>query len=211
VDIIAGVDTASIPRFFNRFRQSSEQVMVAVVVLWSVSKKEIISHSFATCPAPFPYVPGLLGFRELPAIISAFENLSYSPEALIVDGHGIAHPRRFGIASHLGLILNLPTIGCAKSRLCGQGAEPGLYRSDWVPLYPDEKVETSEGNSSHPIGAIVRTRQGVKPVYVSPGHRCNLSSAIRLVLYSAVRFRIPEPIRWAHRLANEHLKHYDLS
>lgn len=210
-DIIAGVDTASVPRFSDRRRQSSDQVLVAVVALWRVSKEELITHSFAACESPFPYIPGLLGFRELPAIISAFENLAYAPEAIIVDGQGIAHPRQFGIASHLGLLLNLPTIGCAKSRLWGQGAEPGFNRGDWTYLYPEESGESSERNPPAPIGAIVRTRPGVKPIYVSPGHKCNLSSAIRLVLRSAVRFRLPEPIRWAHRLANERLKQYDLS
>jgi deoxyribonuclease V len=140
----------------------------------------------------FPYVPGLLVFREGPVVMKALRRLTERPDVLIFDAHGLAHPRRMGLATHLGILLDTPSVGCAKSRLCGTYTEPGPTRGCWTRLWDDEEV----------IGAVVRTRDGVKPVFVSIGHRVSLGSAIELVLECAPRLRLPETTRWAHRLAD---------
>ena len=167
-----------------------ERARAAVVVLdfpgldlldWAVAEEEI----------KFPYIPGLLSFRECPAILRALEDLGTEPDLVIVDGQGIAHPRRLGIASHLGLFLELPTVGCAKSRLWGRHKEPGEKAGSYEYLYERDEV----------IGAVVRTRDGVRAVYVSPGHVIGLDSAIQYVLATCRGYRLPEPIRWAHRIA----------
>ena len=142
---------------------------------------------------PFPYIPGLLSFREIPPLLSAWKRLQTVPDVIIVDGQGIAHPRRFGIASHLGLVLGVPTIGCAKSRLCGEYDEPGPKRGSWSPL-------THRGEQ---IGAALRTRDGCNVVYVSTGHRVSLESAISVVLACAPRYRLPEPQRLADQLTKQ--------
>jgi deoxyribonuclease V len=142
---------------------------------------------------PFPYIPGYLSFREAPAIFSAMEKLSLLPDLLIVDGQGIAHPRRIGIASFLGVLLGLPTIGCAKSRLVGKYEEPAPERGSWSPLI--DKGET--------VGAVLRTRKGVKPVFVSPGHLVTLPEAIEIIMHCAVKYRLPEPQRAADSLAGK--------
>lgn len=146
-------------------------------------------------PAVFPYVPGLLSFREAPAALKALRALNRQPELLLVDGQGIAHPRRFGLASHVGLLLDVPAIGCAKSRLCGMAEEPTVQAGSWSPLVDGAEV----------IGAVLRTRTGVKPLYVSIGHRVDLAAAIRWVLACCRGLRLPEPSRWAHRVAAGHL------
>ena len=138
-----------------------------------------------------PYVPGLLSFREAPAILDALDRLEHLPDVLIVDGQGWAHPRRMGLATHLGVLLDHPTIGCAKSRLCGHHQDPGHQRGDWAPLYDGEEV----------IGAVVRTRSNVKPVFVSVGHKIDLEAAIAYVLGCCTRYKLPETTRWAHRVA----------
>jgi len=142
---------------------------------------------------PFPYIPGLLSFREIPPLLSAWKKITMKPDVIIVDGQGIAHPRRFGIASHLGLVLGVPTIGCAKSRLCGEHDEPGARRGSWSKL-------TDKGEL---IGAALRTRDGCNVVYVSTGHRVNLESAISVVLACAPRYRLPEPQRLADQLTKQ--------
>jgi deoxyribonuclease V len=139
----------------------------------------------------FPYVPGLLTFREAPGAIAAIEALRIRPDLLLCDGQGLAHPRRCGFASHLGLALDLPSIGAAKSRLTGSHEEPGGERGDWTPLVDDGEV----------IGACVRTRPGARPIYVSIGHRVTLETAIRLVLRCTTRYRLPEPTRLADQLS----------
>jgi deoxyribonuclease V len=139
----------------------------------------------------FPYVPGLLSFREAPVLLAALETLDTLPDVLLCDGQGFAHPRRFGLACHIGLWLEQPTIGCAKTRLRGHGGEPGRERGCTVPLCEDDQV----------IGAIVRTRTAVKPLYVSVGHQITLPQAIEIVLQSAPRYRLPEPLRIAHTMA----------
>jgi deoxyribonuclease V len=142
-------------------------------------------------PVSFPYVPGLLAFREGPIVLAALERLAERPDVLIFDAQGLAHPRRMGLATHLGILLDVPSVGCAKSRLCGKETEPGEEKGSWTPLLDRGEV----------IGAVVRTRSRVRPVYVSVGHRVDLETAVSLVLSCATKYRLPEPTRWAHRVA----------
>lgn len=165
----------------------------AAVAVLRYPELEIIEQSTAEQPVAFPYVPGLLSFREAPAILAALERLDALPDVLIFDGQGYAHPRRMGIATHLGILLDRPTVGCAKSRLCGIAPEPDLERGSYAWLRDGDEV----------IGAVVRTRTRVRPVYVSVGHKMRLERAITLILSCTRGFRLPEPIRWAHRLASE--------
>jgi len=144
----------------------------------------------------FPYVPGLLSFRECPVILEACEKLSRIPDLILVDGQGMAHPRRFGIASHLGLLWDKPTIGCAKSRLCGEHGPVGPERGDFAELADEGEV----------IGVVLRTRTNVKPLYVSVGHKISLDVAIRWVLDCSRGYRLPEPTRLAHLAAGGNLK-----
>jgi deoxyribonuclease V len=167
--------------------------LYAAVVVLQAGTWEIIERSEIVTEAKFPYVPGLLSFREAPPVIEAYRKLTIRPDALIGDGQGIAHPRRLGFATHLGLWLQIPTIGCAKSRLFGEYEEPGPQRGDWSPL-------TDSGET---IGAVLRTRARVKPLFVSPGHLCDLSSAIRIVLDTANKYRQPITTRLAHHYVNE--------
>jgi deoxyribonuclease V len=165
----------------------------AAVVVLRADTFELIDRSGIVAEAKFPYVPGLLSFREAPAVIAAFEALKIKPDVLICDGQGIAHPRRMGLAAHLGLYLDMPTIGCAKSWLCGDFDEPGLARGAWSPL--------TDGGET--IGAVLRTRMGVKPLFVSSGHRCDLTSAIAVVLATAPQYRLPVTSRLAHQYVND--------
>ncbi len=141
----------------------------------------------------FPYVPGLLAFREGHAIISAIGKLTVSPDLVLIDGQGIAHPEGFGIASHIGVIRGIPTIGCAKSRLIGEYEEPGPMKGNWTYLY----------HRGARVGAVVRTRSFVKPVFVSPGHLSDIESSVEIVLKCTSGFRIPEPLRAADRLSRK--------
>jgi len=163
----------------------------AAVVVLSYPDLAPLESSVATLPLKFPYVPGLLSFREAPAILAALARLTTLPDLLIFDGQGMAHPRRLGIATHLGILLDHPTIGCAKSRLCGQHEEPGRAKGSYTYLY--DKGET--------IGAVVRTRTNVKPVFVSVGNKVDLDTAIAYVLGCCPRYRLPETTRWAHKVA----------
>ena len=153
---------------------------------------ELADYAVARQATRFPYVPGLLSFREAPALLAALERISLRPQLILCDGQGIAHPRRCGLASHLGLACGIPTIGVAKTRLMGDWAEPGPMRGAWAPLLDDGDT----------IGAVLRTRRDVKPLYVSIGHRVSLETAIRYVLACVTRYRLPETTRWAHRLAS---------
>ena len=161
---------------------------------WSCADTlELIDRAGVVAEATFPYLPGLLSFREAPPVIEAFGRLSTRPDILLCDGQGIAHPRRLGLASHLGLWLGIPTIGCAKSRLFGSFAEPGQSRGDWSPLKDGDET----------IGAVLRTRDRVSPLFVSPGHLCDLEGAIAAVLDAARRYRLPATTRLAHDFVNE--------
>ncbi len=179
-DVVAGVDVSVKDR----------QARSAVVPL-SFPDLEPLEAATAERPATFPYVPGLLAFREGPVVLEALEQLTVQSDVLIFDAHGLAHPRRMGLATHLGVLLDHPSIGCAKSRLCGEYEEPGEEKGSWTPLRDGTEV----------IGAVVRTRDGVRPVFVSIGHRVDLESAVSLVLDCAPRYRLPETTRWAHRVA----------
>jgi deoxyribonuclease V len=174
------------------FDRGSEVLYAAVIVV-EAETFEVIERVGLESPAKFPYVPGLLSFREAPALLEAFDRLEARPDVVLVDGQGIAHPRRLGIASHLGLCLGLPTVGCAKSRLCGKYDEPGPDRGDRSPLVDKGEV----------VGAVLRTRPKVAPLFVSPGHRCDLESAVGLVLATTRKYRLPIPARMAHEYVNE--------
>lgn len=163
----------------------------AAVVVLRLEDLEPLDWAVNEAPATFPYIPGLLTFREGPSVLGALEQLTTWPDLLIFDGQGIAHPRRIGLAAHMGVILDHPSIGCAKSRLTGTHADPGGKVGDWEPLADEGEV----------IGAVVRTRAGTKPLYVSIGHRVDLPTAIDLVLRCTLRFRLPETTRYAHKVA----------
>jgi deoxyribonuclease V len=167
--------------------------LFAAVVVTRAGTEEVVERSGVAMEVQFPYVPGLLTFREAPPILRAYEALKERPDVVLVDGQGIAHPRRIGVASHLGLWLGIPTIGCAKSWLFGEYQEPGPDRGDWSSL-------VDQGQT---IGAVLRSRAKVKPLYVSPGHLCDLASAVRVVLDSAPKYRLPIPARLAHQYVNE--------
>jgi len=167
----------------------------AIVVL-RYPELEVVTTSVVKEAIRFPYVPGLLSFREAPILAAAFEKLAVTPDLVMVDGQGIAHPRRLGLASHLGLILDVPTIGCAKSRLCGTHEVPGVTRGNCTELLDGRDV----------IGAVLRTKTSVKPVYISIGHRIDLKTSIDWVLACDRGYRLPEPTRLAHLAAGGNLK-----
>jgi len=184
---VAGVDM-SVDRASNSATASA--------VLLNYPGLEVIETESAHGALDFPYIPGLLSFRELPLTLAACEKLSITPDLIIVDGQGIAHPRRIGLASHLGLFLDTPTIGCAKSLLCGNHEEPGAEPGSFARI-------TDRGET---IGAVLRTRHGVKPVYVSIGHKTDLENALYWVMMCCRGYRLPEPTRLAHQAAGGNLK-----
>lgn len=167
----------------------------AAVALVDGPGLELVGSALAAVPTSFPYVPGYLSFREIPAVLAALSLLERAPDLVMVDGQGIAHPRRLGIAAHLGVMLDVPTIGVAKSRLIGQHDEPACTKGSRVPLTHKGEV----------IGAVVRTRDWVSPLYVSVGHRIGLERAVELVLATTTRWRLPEPTRLADKLSRMHL------
>jgi deoxyribonuclease V len=173
------------------FPHGSGKAHSAVAVL-EYPSMQLVDHATAELLTPFPYIPGLLSFREIPAILAALEKLNITPDVLITDGHGMAHPRRFGLACHLGVLLDLPTLGCAKSVFVGEHEMLPEVRGSTKPLVDGQET----------IGMAVRTRDKVKPVYVSTGQYIDLNSAVRLVLACGSGYRLPEPIRWADRLAS---------
>jgi deoxyribonuclease V len=182
VRLVAGVDAAF---------SSDEQYCVAAVVLWDLRGRAVVEQRIAVRRLIFPYVPGLLSFREAPVVLAALRKLHTPPDVVLYDGNGFAHPRRFGSACHIGVITHLPTIGCAKNRLIGIHAEPGHRRASSTLLVHDGQV----------IGHVLRTQDGVRPVYVSIGHRMDLVTAERIVLQCAPQYRLPEPLRLADQLA----------
>jgi deoxyribonuclease V len=167
-----------------------EEWILAAAVVMRLPDFEVIEVRRAALRAAWPYVPGCLSFREAPVVLEAFRQLRTVPDVVLIDGQGVAHPRRLGLASHVGLALEVPTIGCAKSRLVGEACGPlGLERGSRQPLC----------DGGRRIGTVLRTRTGIKPLYVSVGHRIDLASAERWVLATAARFRLPEPARLAHQ------------
>ena len=181
INTVAGVDIGL-----------KKDIALASVVVLSFPGLQVVDSEVAACAVRFPYIPGLLSFREVPPLLTAFDRLQTEPDLVIVDGQGIAHPRRFGLASHLGLILDKPTIGCAKSRLWGRYEEPG----------PEQGAYTHLVDKGEVIGAAVRTRTNVRVVYVSVGHRISLDSARTLTLACCRGYRLPETTRHAHNAAS---------
>jgi len=177
--LVAGADVS-----YNRF----SPVIYAAVVVLRTSDWSVVEAQTAIGETRFPYVPGLLSFRETPILLEAFARLKTTPDVIMCDGHGYAHPRRFGYACHVGLWLGIPTLGCAKSVLVGQYREPGQKRCCVAPLRDRDEV----------IGMAVRTRDATQPVYASVGNFIDLPSAVRVILESARGYRIPEPTRQAH-------------
>lgn len=184
VRLIAGIDAA----FPDRGRTTRAAV---VVMRWPTL--ETVDQAVHERPTELPYIPGLLSFRELPAILGALERLDTRPDLVLCDGQGRAHPRRFGVACHLGVETGLTTIGVGKSRLCGQHKEPGLPKGQTAALIDGDEL----------IGQVLRSREQVRPIYVSVGHRIGLPSAVEWVLACTPRYRLPEPLRAADRLAGQ--------
>ena len=182
---VAGADIS-----FNKF----SPVIYAGIVVLALPSLEVLEEVGVVSETKFPYVPGLLSFREAPSVLEAWAKLKIEPHAVMFDGQGIAHPRRVGIASHVGLLLQRPTLGCAKSILVGQHGELGEDRGSWEPLVDPKTEET--------IGAALRTKTRVQPIYVSPGHLIDLAGAIELTLRADGGYRQPEPTRRAHLLVN---------
>ncbi len=180
VTFVAGVDVS--------VKDNVSQAAVVVIKLPDLTAIETV---LASRPTPFPYIPGLLTFREGPVLVEAFEKLQQEPDVFIFDGMGIAHPRRIGIASQMGLWLQKPTIGCGKTLFVGKYQEPAGERGVWSDLVDKGQI----------IGAVLRTRAGVKPVYISPGHLSDLPTALELVMRCTTKYRLPEPIRLAHNAA----------
>ncbi|MGH9943755.1 MAG: deoxyribonuclease V [Pyrinomonadaceae bacterium] len=185
IETIAGADIS-----FNKF----SPVVYAGVVVLRLSSLEVLEEVGVVSETKFPYVPGLLSFRESPSMLEAWAKLKIEPDAVMFDGQGIAHPRRVGIASHVGLMLDRPTLGCAKSVLVGKYEEPAPERGGWSPLVDVKRKET--------VGAALRTKHKVQPIFVSPGHLINLEDAIKLTLACDGGYRQPEPTRRAHLLVN---------
>ncbi|WP_143871989.1 deoxyribonuclease V [Catenovulum sediminis] len=187
IQLVAGVDVA--------YSKETDELIAAVVVLESATLKVIESVTIKE-KATFPYIPGLFSFRELPPLLKALESIKTRPDLIICDGQGYAHPRRFGLACHLGIIFNIPTIGCGKTKLLGEYCSVGNLRGDHTPLLHDNEV----------IGNVLRTQNNVKPVFVSIGHKISLKSACEWVLKLAPKYRLPETTRQADQLVNTVLK-----
>ncbi len=183
VQYVAGVDLG--------FEEDGAISRAAVAVL-SFPDLQLQEKAIAKRPTTFPYIPGFLSFREIPAILDALETISITPDLIVCDGQGIAHPRRLGIACHLGVLIDIPTIGAAKSLLVGKHDEVPVEKGSWQPLRYRGEV----------VGAVVRSRTGVKPLYVSPGYRISLPTAIDYVLRCTTKYRLPETTRWADKLAS---------
>lgn len=183
VQYVAGVDVGF---------EAAGTISRAAVAVLSFPSLQLQESAIARRPTTFPYVPGFLSFREIPAVLDALEKINNIPDLILCDGQGIAHPRRFGIACHLGLIVDIPTIGVAKSLLIGKHEEVPEQRGNWQPLI----------NRGELIGAVLRTRTGTKPLYVSSGHRVSLPTAIEYVLRCTPKYRLPETTRIADKLAS---------
>lgn len=185
VNYVAGVDVGF---------QDNYKITKAAIAVLKFPSLELVESQTAFIPTTFPYIPGFLSFREIPALLKAIEKLTIIPDIILCDGQGIAHPRRFGIASHLGVLLDLPTIGVAKSLFIGKHEEVPLEKGSWQPLIDREQV----------IGAVLRSRTNVKPIYISIGHKISLPTALDYVMGCLTKYRLPETTRWADKLASSH-------
>lgn len=184
IKLVAGADIS-----FNKY----EKTVYAGIIILDVQNLKPIAHALAVTEVDFPYVPGLLSFREIPALLEAWNILKVKPDVVILDGHGIAHPRRMGIATHFGLTTHTSTIGVAKKKLFGIYHEPPADAGEFTPLWDKKEV----------IGYVYRTKKNTKPVFISPGHKSNLPEALQLIQQCTGKYRIPEPTRQAHLLVNQ--------
>ncbi|MEM8780415.1 MAG: deoxyribonuclease V [Cyanobacteria bacterium P01_G01_bin.49] len=183
INYVAGVDVGF---------QNNDTITQAAVVVLNFPQLELVEIQVASIATTFPYIPGFLSFREIPAILKVLKKLTIIPDLILCDGQGIAHPRRLGIASHLGVLIDVPTIGVAKSLFVGKHEEIPLEKGNWKPLIDKEEV----------IGAVLRSRTNVKPIYVSIGHKISLPTAINYVMGCLTKYRLPETTRWADKLAS---------
>ena len=183
VQLVAGVDVA--------YQKDSNRLVAAIAILNS-DTLEIVETATAEDIEQFPYIPGLFSFRELPPLIKAFAKLQHTPDLVVCDGQGLAHPQRFGLACHLGVIFDIPAIGCGKTRLLGEYQNLGPTRGAFVPLVDNGEV----------IGNVLRTQSGIKPIYVSIGHRISLSTSCDWILKLSPKYRLPETTRQADQLVN---------
>lgn len=190
LNLIGGVDTSF----------SKDGKALSVIVIMSFPSMEIIEISHYFTVGPFPYIPGFLSFREGPIIIKAWEKLKIKPDLLLIDGQGYAHPRNLGVASHLGVVLDIPTIGCAKSLLVGSFEEPESLKGSKSPIFYRGKM----------IGIALRTKDSVKPVFVSPGHKVSFETSVDIVMKTVTRYKIPEPLRYAHQYSKSLLRKEEL-
>jgi deoxyribonuclease V len=202
VRLVAGLDVS--------YAKDNSALSAAAVVL-DARTLEVVDSAVISDEPSFPYISGLFGFRESPPVLKALGELKVTPDVYLVDGFGLAHPRRFGVASHLGVLLDLPVVGSAKSVLFGRHSEPANERGAWTPMVagrsevvPDSAALAERG--AEVIGRVLRTRVGVKPVYVSVGHKVDLEGAADLVLRLSPKYRVPEPVRHADRMCGEHRK-----
>lgn len=187
IKLVAGVDVA--------YQKDGDRLVAAVVIL-DAETLEIVETATAEDIERFPYIPGLFSFRELPPLIKAFAKLQHTPDLVVCDGQGLAHPRRFGLACHLGVIFDVPTVGCGKTRLLGEHQEPDTTRGAVAPLVDHSEV----------IGNVLRTQTNVNPIYVSIGHRVSLTTACEWVLKLAPKYRLPETTRQADQVVRTTLK-----
>jgi deoxyribonuclease V len=176
----------------------SDNLVLASATLYRLQGLTCEKNSLAEGRIKFPYVPGLLAFREGKVIIAAIRKLAVSPDVILIEGQGIAHPEGIGIASHVGVLLNIPAVGCAKSRLVGEYREPGHAKGDWSYLY----------YNGVKVGAVLRTKLNVKPLFISPGHLVDIESSVEIVMRCVSGYRIPEPLRTADRLSKKMKRDY---
>jgi deoxyribonuclease V len=185
ISYVAGVDVGF---------EAEDSISCAAIAVLNYPDLTLHEHQLVRMPTTFPYIPGLLAFREVPVVLEALSRLKTKPDLLLCDGNGYIHPRRFGFACHLGVLSNIPCIGVAKTPYIGEHAPVGSQRGDWQPIFDNQEI----------IGAALCTQTNIKPIYVSIGHRINLESAIAYVLACAPKYRLPETTRWADHIASGH-------